>query len=651
MKKKCFGFILVAMFLCSPKAFAEGIGDSGSDESTYPASEKISQATVSNSTAIESSTSANESSTLNDESSSTESSVETKESVESSTQSTEKQNETSSSQKSYELSLNAFPSDEGRSDLYEVVKPPVQRTARTAVLSIPDIPHDSTNTPTKDFIDISSHNGIISVANFRMMKNFGVKAVVVKLTEYTTYRNEYAKVQIANAQAAGLLVHAYHYSWFTSTAEAIKEADYFAKFAAELKLPKSTVMVNDIEEPKIKDNKNHTQNSQAFANRLNQLGYSNVQHYIGLNWINEGRINAKTLGEKNVWIAAYPYNPTKTQLYTAYGAWQWTSRVFYPGIASTFDMSSDYAKKFTTQPQTATYYQTNPGYVTMKKDDYIYLSTDFSTKNRGRKISKTDVFKVEGIERTSGGTPRLKISEGYLTANTAYVNKITSKYQNYLYKGTSTGYIYLKKADYSYTSTDFKTTKTRYAGGTPLKITGLAYSADGYPRFKLSDGSYISTNKNIVGVLTANYNTYYLTNPSFVCLKKDDYYYKDLSFKERGTAVKKGTVVKVTGIEYTASSGVPRLVTSKGYLTANKNYVAKITSKYANYYTNVKKVKFLKDDYYYTSTNFVSQNRSTKIKKGQVVTVTGTDFDANGYPRLKTANGYITANKAYVREQ
>ncbi|MGX7162262.1 GH25 family lysozyme [Enterococcus massiliensis] len=358
----------------------------------------------------------------------------------------------------YEVSPNAFPSDKGRSDLYEMIKPTVSR-ARAATPSLPDIAHDNSNTPTKDFIDVSSHNGIISVANYRLMKSYGVKAVVVKLTEYTTYRNPYAASQIANAQAAGLNVHAYHYSWFTTSAEAAKEADYFAEYAAELKLPKSTIMVNDIEEPKIKENKNHTQNSQAFANRLKQLGYSNIQHYIGLNWINEGRINAKTLGEKNVWVAAYPYNPSKTQLYTAYGAWQWTSRVFYPGINIPFDMSSDYTKKFTTKPIVAKYYQINPGYVIMNKDDYIYRSINFSTNNRGRKISKNDIYKVERIEKTKEGIPRLKISEGYLTANMAYVTKITSNYKNYLYTGSTTGTIYLKKADYSYVDTMFTVKK------------------------------------------------------------------------------------------------------------------------------------------------------------------------------------------------
>lgn len=70
----------------------------------------------------------------------------------------------------------------------------------------------------------------------------------MKLTEFTTYRNPYAKSQINNAKAAGLVVHAYHYSWFTSTAKAKAEAQYFAKYADELNLGSDAIMFNDIED-------------------------------------------------------------------------------------------------------------------------------------------------------------------------------------------------------------------------------------------------------------------------------------------------------------------------------------------------------------------------------------------------------------------
>lgn len=75
--------------------------------------------------------------------------------------------------------------------------------------------------PRVDFIDISSHNGEISVEQFQKMKNMGVKGVVVKLTERTTYKNPLAPSQITNAKKAGLTVSTYHFSWFENQQEAI----------------------------------------------------------------------------------------------------------------------------------------------------------------------------------------------------------------------------------------------------------------------------------------------------------------------------------------------------------------------------------------------------------------------------------------------
>ncbi|EPH99965.1 glycosyl hydrolase family 25 [Enterococcus faecalis 20.SD.W.06] len=101
--------------------------------------------------------------------------------------------------------------------------------------------------PRVDFIDISSHNGEISVEQFQKMKNMGIKGVVVKLTEGTTYKNPLAPNQINNAKKAGLTVSTYHFSWFENQQEAIDQANYYADYAEELGLSQKSVMVNDAE--------------------------------------------------------------------------------------------------------------------------------------------------------------------------------------------------------------------------------------------------------------------------------------------------------------------------------------------------------------------------------------------------------------------
>lgn len=216
--------------------------------------------------------------------------------------------------------------------------------------TLPRVSADNRNTPTKSFVDISSHNGNISVHDFKIMKKYGVQGVAIKLTEYTTYTNEYAQSQIANAKAAGLRVSAYHYSWFKSDAEAIQEANYFAAAAKKFGLSSDTIMVNDIEEPKILGKGNHTQNSLAFQNRLKQLGYSNVRHYVGLYWLNSGYIDSNQLGKKNIWVAAYPYSISQNNYYTQYGAWQWSAQLSFPGVSGSkvFDISADYTNAYST---------------------------------------------------------------------------------------------------------------------------------------------------------------------------------------------------------------------------------------------------------------------------------------------------------------
>lgn len=226
----------------------------------------------------------------------------------------------------------------GRSDLQPAI---------SAFATIPDVAAADTNTPTKSFIDVSSHNGYISVEQYASMKKYGVSGVVVKLTESTSYTNPYAADQIKNAISAGLKVSVYHYSWFTTDDEARAEADSFAAVAIRLGLPASTLMVNDLEEPKIADKGNHTLNSKAFAARLQAYGFTNVTHYTGLYWLTLGRIDAAQLGYKNIWVAAYPYTLTKGDLYQEYGAWQWSSRLTFPNVNGYFDISADYTGQFT----------------------------------------------------------------------------------------------------------------------------------------------------------------------------------------------------------------------------------------------------------------------------------------------------------------
>lgn len=61
---------------------------------------------------------------------------------------------------------------------------------------------------------------------FRKLADLGVKAVVVKLTEGTTYQNPKAAAQLAAGRRMGMQVHAYHYAHFHNSAEAVAEGAF-----------------------------------------------------------------------------------------------------------------------------------------------------------------------------------------------------------------------------------------------------------------------------------------------------------------------------------------------------------------------------------------------------------------------------------------
>ena len=211
----------------------------------------------------------------------------------------------------------------------------------------------------KTFVDVSSHNGSISVNDYRTLANKEVGGVVVKLTEGTTYRNPYAGEQARNAQLAGLQVSAYTFSHYTSEEQARAEARHFISEARNLNLPKNTVMVNDMEDAKMKDNINR--NTLAWADEMRKNGYTNLMYYTSASWIDENNLRGKgpvktaQFGLENFWVAQYPTaklstNDAKTLRYNGRaGAWQFTSQAeLLPG-KHVFDHSVDYTGRFTSQ--------------------------------------------------------------------------------------------------------------------------------------------------------------------------------------------------------------------------------------------------------------------------------------------------------------
>lgn len=517
--------------------------------------------------------------------------------------------------------------------------------------SVADVYANDSNLPGKNFIDVSSHNGIITVDEYKKIKSYGITAVAVKLTEGTTYTNELASSQIQNARAAGLTVLAYHFSRYISEQGAKMEAAYFVEAAKKFGLGTATIMVNDAEHSDLIDNgRNAHANTLAFNKQLKTLGYTNDALYVGKWWLTSGYLDTTAFGKDRVWVAQYPYTPDKNMRWNDdHGSWQWSSQMYFPGIANyqsrPFDISMSYSSYFGASGiNLNNYYTINPGRVILKQDDYYYSDLEF--KNKIFTIKKNTLVTVEGIEYSSTGYPRLRTDQGYISSNKNYVLQAQANIDSYF--TTNPGRVILKTNDYYYSDVEFSNRTKAVAKGTIVDVIGLAYTSTGIFRLVTEDG-YLTANKSAVEQYSSTIeNQYYTENPGKVMLKTNDTYYTNISFTEKGAAVAKDTIVDVIDVEFT-SGGIPRLKTKSGYLTANKNYVRAVVSNINDYYaTNPSKVILKNPEYFYTDTDFTT--KGSLINAGEMIDVLGIEFTDAGLPRLRTNKGYLTANKRYVQK-
>ena len=243
------------------------------------------------------------------------------------------------------------------------------------------------------FVDVSSHNGTLSEADYRELMKKGVGGVVVKLTEGTHYVNPYAESQIRNAQRVGLQVSAYAFSHYTSDETARAEARFFVEHAKRLNLPSNTVMVNDMEDNKMKDNINN--NTQSWTDEMKRLGFSNLMYYTSASWLDvnnlrgKGPVQTSRFGLENFWVAQYP-TPTlstdgaKSLKYNSNaGAWQFTSQAELLTGRHVFDHSVDYTGRFTSRAKPINHAtgQSLRGTITVRNNDTMKGSYDLVISN------------------------------------------------------------------------------------------------------------------------------------------------------------------------------------------------------------------------------------------------------------------------------
>lgn len=131
------------------------------------------------------------------------------------------------------------------------------------------------------------------------------------------------------------------------------------------------------------------------------------------------------------------------------------------------------------------YYMVNPSIVQLNVDHNIYKTTTFTNANfTGKRLTKWTDVNVLGITYTESGTPRLKVSGGYISADSNH---------NERYFSTNPGTVRLTSdvkvyGNVNLNGTILKTLKK----GTLVTVSKIEYSKYGYPILKIN-GGYITS--------------------------------------------------------------------------------------------------------------------------------------------------------------
>ncbi|MBS0955798.1 GH25 family lysozyme [Lactiplantibacillus plantarum] len=252
-----------------------------------------------------------------------------------------------------------------------------------------------------DMVDVSNNNGYMSTAEYVSMRNeFGVKALTVKISEGTTFKDGYAASNIANGQAAGLYVNGYHFAHYKTKAQAIAEADYAGQTAKAAGLPVGAVLATDVEaeEQGNLSQATNDRNNAAFMKEIQKFGYR-ADIYTSGSWAN----NKMTIKGKTGWVAGYPFVPAGKQWYTNNNAWQWSGSAHFRISYGGFDISQLYTDYYTAG-QKSTVKPTDKDAVKDNNKEANKNASKPSTTAKWVKESKTYTLKTAVKLRTGAST-------------------------------------------------------------------------------------------------------------------------------------------------------------------------------------------------------------------------------------------------------
>ncbi|WP_268872512.1 GH25 family lysozyme, partial [Liquorilactobacillus mali] len=137
---------------------------------------------------------------------------------------------------------------------------------------------DDSTRPVVSAVDVSSHQSGLTETNYQNLKLLGVKTIIVKATEGSSYTNSYALTQMKYAANAGLNVALYQYAKYTTATEAETEANYLLTWLKENNVNTDILIFSDIE-AEASEVSSVGSNLSVFQSVLFSGGYTNQGFY------------------------------------------------------------------------------------------------------------------------------------------------------------------------------------------------------------------------------------------------------------------------------------------------------------------------------------------------------------------------------------
>lgn len=419
--------------------------------------------------------------------------------------------------------------------------------------------------------------------------------VIIRTQHGSTDEDTLHKKNETGAKKYGVPFGVYAYSLAESSNDAKVEANDFYERADKDAL----FYVIDVEKNTSKSGESMRTITNAFIKQLRSKTDKKIGLYIAHHLYQD--FNLDTSKADFVWIPRYS---TTEPAYT-YDLWQYTDRGRIEGINSNVDLNrlnpkltidqfldsfksssdednsdSDQTENDNSESKPSSvhteYHTKKPKEIILNTDTPQYSKPSLDKSTKTATLKKGKEFKIVAVAKSGEGKFALQLANGqYITADKKIAIKVTKNIASYYTKKPSR--VILKTNIGSYSSTKFSSA-TKIGSvkkNTILTIQDIEYTSTGVPRLKTISGSYITANKSYVHTLTSKYKNYFVTKPNYVKLSRDVHQYTSTTFKTstKKSRVKKGKVLKVKGISFTAA-GTPRLQLTNGlYITANKSYL------------------------------------------------------------------------------